>query len=678
MMRSLFSGVAGLKTHQTRMDVIGNNIANVNSTAYKSQSMVFNDLLYQTTQAASGANANTGRGGINPRQIGLGAKTGAITTAIETQGYAQTTNNPWDVMIEGDSFFIVNDGSQNFFTRDGSFTVDGAGNLVMSSLGYTVMGWQVDPETGDIRSDVVSALRVMSPENMKAEPEATTLAYMSGILDRTDTTINSTAGAVRTLTFFDAQGYQYTAKFSVHGTGNDDVFRVQLDDILDGNGISLVEKYNLANIYQLANFGENSTPVTTSKYPMADGVTYDLANDQFIVNLAMSQILEGYGDNAMIAAAGTDVSIQQVNGAAPTDGTVAEGANVTVGGKVTLTKAQLEAEPYNLIYNPDDKSYYTKGADGKAEKVEDVADWQAALAAMKGLDTVTVTGVTSDTDNPENITIEFTADFATTQESNLNAATGTFGVTLPNDEDHEKEILSQVYKVEDGDGKTYGIDFVGPDGSAQITMTESVNGNQLVFDHDTGKFSYIGSQGNNTATLTFSTAVSNLAGENIDLSQFSNIDIDFSSITNYGNGGKCTLEMTNGSLENSALGAGRKVGELSSIEIGQDGRITASYDNGLTKLLGQIAVAEFANASGLSKAGNNLYSATQNSGEFDGVGVDITANGGQMTSGVLEMSNVDLSSEFTTMITTQRGFQANSRIITVSDTMLEELVNLKR
>ncbi len=678
MMRSLFSGVAGLKTHQTRMDVIGNNIANVNSTAYKSQSMVFNDLLYQTTQAASGANANTGRGGINPRQIGLGAKTGAITTAIETQGYAQTTNNPWDVMIEGDSFFIVNDGSQNFFTRDGSFTVDGAGNLVMSSLGYTVMGWQVDPETGDIRSDVVSALRIMSPENMKADPEATTLAYMSGILDRTDTTINSTAGAVRTLTFFDAQGYQYTAKFSVHGTGNDDVFRVQLDDILDGNGISLVEKYNLSNIYQIANFGENSTPVTTSKYPMADGVTYDLANDQFIVNLAMSQILEGYGDNAMIAAAGTDVSIQQVNGAAPTDGTVAEGANVTVGGKVTLTKAQLEAEPYNLIYNPDDKSYYTKGADGKAEKVEDVADWQAALAAMKGLDTVTVTGVTSDTDNPENITIEFTADFATTQESNLNAATGTFGVTLPNDEDHEKEILSQVYKVEDGDGKTYGIDFVGPDGSAQITMTESVNGNQLVFDHDTGKFSYIGSQGNNTATLTFSTAVSNLAGENIDLSQFSNIDIDFSSITNYGNGGKCTLEMTNGSLENSALGAGRKVGELSSIEIGQDGRITASYDNGLTKLLGQIAVAEFANASGLSKAGNNLYSATQNSGEFDGVGVDITANGGQMTSGVLEMSNVDLSSEFTTMITTQRGFQANSRIITVSDTMLEELVNLKR
>ena len=107
MMRSMYSGVAGLKTHQTRMDVIGNNIANVNTTAYKSQSMVFSDLLYQTTQSASGANAATGRGGINPRQIGLGSKTGAISTAITQQGSAQSTNNPFDIMITGESFFIV-------------------------------------------------------------------------------------------------------------------------------------------------------------------------------------------------------------------------------------------------------------------------------------------------------------------------------------------------------------------------------------------------------------------------------------------------------------------------------------------------------------------------------------------------------------------------------------------
>ncbi len=115
MMRSLYSGVAGLKTHQTRMDVIGNNIANVNTTAYKSSSMTFSELMSQTTQKASGANATTGVGGTNAKQIGLGVKAGAINTAITTQGSAQSTGNPFDIMITGDNFFVVSNGSENFF-----------------------------------------------------------------------------------------------------------------------------------------------------------------------------------------------------------------------------------------------------------------------------------------------------------------------------------------------------------------------------------------------------------------------------------------------------------------------------------------------------------------------------------------------------------------------------------
>ena len=174
MMRSLFSGVSGLKTHQTRMDVIGNNIANVNTTAYKSSSMVFGELMSQTTQSASGPNAATGTGGINARQIGLGVKTGAINTNITTQGASQSTGNPFDIMINGDAFFIVNNGSENFFTRDGSFYVDGAGNLAMTSNGYNVMGWLVDEETMTIKQDNVSALRIMSAANLTYPPEETT------------------------------------------------------------------------------------------------------------------------------------------------------------------------------------------------------------------------------------------------------------------------------------------------------------------------------------------------------------------------------------------------------------------------------------------------------------------------------------------------------------------------
>ncbi|MBD5487610.1 MAG: flagellar hook-basal body complex protein [Lachnospiraceae bacterium] len=669
MMRSLFSGVAGLRTHQTRMDVIGNNIANVNTTAYKSQNMVFSDLLYQTTQAASGANDN-GRGGINARQIGLGAKTGAISTAITTQGSAQSTNNPWDIMIEGDSFFIVNNGSENFFTRDGSFTIDGAGNLVMANTGFKVMGWQVDPETGDIRQDVVSALQVMHPDNLNSNPEATSLAYVSGILDKTDTSINSTAGAIRTFQIFDAQGYAYTVKMSFHGIGSEDEFRVQLDDILDSTGVSLVKKYNLSNINQIANFGGDNTTSKTMLYQADNTATFD-GTSKFDIELPFSSILDGYSNNALVVAAGKNVTITN-----PGDGgTVTAGAenSVTVHGSVTLTRAQLESAPYNLRYDDATGQYYTKPETGTTGVP--VTDWTTAISAMglEGVSNVTVTPVTDGAAGE--MSVEFDATFTPTLDATRKD--NVFGITLemPND---EKEILKQVYHVEDGDGKTYTIEYIAPDGSAQITERTQTNGMSLVFDHDTGVFSYIGSAGSNTATLTFNSSASSLGGELIDLTQFNNVEIDFSSVTNYGNGGKCTLDITPGGKGGDTIGKGRAPGELIGIEVGQDGRITASYSNGLSKLLGQIAVAEFANPSGLSKAGDNLYSATMNSGDFDGVGKDITESGGKMTSGVLEMSNVDLSSEFTTMITTQRGFQANSRIITTSDTLLEELVNLKR
>ncbi len=666
MMRSLFSGVAGLRTHQTRMDVIGNNIANVNTTAYKSQNMVFSDLLYQTTQAASGAN-NT-RGGINPRQIGLGAKTGAISTAITQQGSAQSTNYPWDIMIEGDSFFIVNNGSENFFTRDGSFTVDGSGNLVMANTGFMVMGWQVDPETNDIRKDAVAALQVMHPDNLTSNPEATTLAYASGILDKKDPNINSTAGAIRTFQIFDAQGYAYTVKMSFHGIGSDDEFRVQLDDILDSTGVSLVKKYNLNNINQIATFGADGTESTTVLYNPDNAAKYN-GTDTFNVELAFSNILEGYSDNALVVAAGKNVTITT-----PADGgTVTAGSNVTVHGSVTLTRAQLEAEPYNLVYNEADGQYYSKPANGT--QGTPVTDWTTALAAM-GLEGVSNVNVNPVPDGAAGeMSVEFDAEFEATQNATRNG--NAFGITLKMPAD-EKEILKQVYHLEDGDGKTYNIEYIGPNGAAQITERVQSTGMKLMFDHDTGEFSGIGNVGSNSAMLNFNSSASSMGGELIDLGQFRNVEIDFSSIQNFGNGNKATVGFTPGGKGGDTVGKGRAPGELIGIEVGQDGRITASYSNGLSKLLGQIAVAEFANASGLSKAGDNLYSATMNSGDFDGVGKDITETGGKMTSGVLEMSNVDLSSEFTTMITTQRGFQANSRIITTSDTLLEELVNLKR
>lgn len=455
MMRSLFSGVSGLKTHQTKMDVIGNNIANVNTVGYKSQSITFQELLYQTTQQASGPNAEAGTGGTNAKQIGLGVTTGAINTNIETAGASQTTGNPFDIRITGDSFFIVNDGVTNYFTKAGAFYVDAAGNLAMTTTGYNVMGWQPDPtDPTVIKQDTVSALKILSSENLTVPPTATTKATASGIIDKNNTSLNSAAGAVYNLNFYDNLGYKYTAKFSIKPEDTAlGKYKISLNDVLDTKGKSIVPEGT--DISEMVGFGTNGT---------AD-LQYDAEKGDFI--------------------------------------------------------------------------------------------------SVNGADTCTL---------------------------------------------------------------DFNENFVMPNGAT--------------------------------------------------LNNFQNIEVDFTGTNTYDNNGTSTFGMASGDAKGND--AGKQMGNMIGVSVLTNGMIYGTYSNGDKKLLGQIAVASFTNASGLSKEGNNLYSETLNSGKFDGIGADVTSDSGSMSTGVLEMSNVDLSLEFTEMITTQRGFQASSRIITTSDSLLEELVNLKR
>jgi len=551
MMRSLYSGVSGLKTHQIKMDVIGNNIANVNTVAYKSQSITFSELMYQTTQSASGPNAETGTAGTNAKQIGLGVKSGAISTAISQSGSTQTTGNPFDIQIQGDSFFIVSDGSNNFFTRDGSFYVDAVGNLAMTSNGYNVMGWGVDETSGTIIKDTVKPLTVMSAANMTYPPEATTKAYVSGIIDKNDTLVHSEAGKIMNLGFFDSLGYAYTAKLSMKATGVEGQYSVELTDILDSNGKSV----------------KDTLPDVTlgSLTKIADAETLNVAS--------------GYTATA-----------------------------------TSVTTPDGDVINFSDLYN-------NETIDGMT-----MAERQKAVANAYGYNTF--------------------EEFAKVYGDN--------GSTI-------QELINNggnLSTIQDVSGNI-------------LKAGKQINGGLVQYDVATGEIQSVnGLQNNLSLNLDFGAAATQPAGP------FETISIDFSPSSNYNNNGTSTVSATSG--DTSGLGAGRKLGELSGVSVQNNGMIYASYDNGQSRLLGQIAVANFANASGLEKSGDNLYSATLNSGEFDGIGVDISADGGYMSTGVLEMSNVDLSAEFTEMITTQRGFQANSRIITVSDTLLEELVNLKR
>ncbi|MGC8779151.1 MAG: flagellar hook-basal body complex protein, partial [Candidatus Caldatribacteriaceae bacterium] len=180
MMRSLFSGVSGLKNHQTQMDVIGNNIANVNTVAFKASRVTFEDILSQTIEGARSPVAG-GTGGVNPTQIGLGMTISSVDT-IFTAGSLQTTDNPTDLAIQGDGFFVVSNGIQVYYTRDGSFSMSADGSLVTSS-GYRLQGWLAD---ADGKIDTTQALQnVVIPVGTQMKPKATENVLFEGNLDAT-------------------------------------------------------------------------------------------------------------------------------------------------------------------------------------------------------------------------------------------------------------------------------------------------------------------------------------------------------------------------------------------------------------------------------------------------------------------------------------------------------------
>lgn len=416
MMRSMYAGVSGLKAHQTRMDVIGNNIANVNTAGFKASRVTFKEMLSQTLSGAKAPQGN--RGGMNPQQVGLGVSLGSIDTNL-VQGNLQSTGLGTDLAIQGNGFFVVNNGTQNFYTRAGALTLDENGNLVNASNGYIMQGWMATNGIIDTNSPL-TGIRIPIGDTMA--PQASTEAVFAGNLNAADP-VEWTA----TIDIYDSQGQKHTLTLKFTHTGTDNVWTWTAS--IDGASLS-----------------SNTGTITFGGDGKVDTITF-----------------------------------------------------------------------------------------GEDEKVD------------------TVTGVTFD----------------------------------------------------------------------------------IVFNNGTDQ----------------------IAGFRLDLS--------------------AVTQMAGDNTLDGLYADGYSMGSLESFSIDNAGVITGSYSNGLTKAIGQIAIANFSNAGGLTRVGDTLFAESQNSGIAQ-IGAAGTAGRGKISAGTLEMSNVDLAEQFTDMITTQRGFQANSRIISTTDEMLQDLVNLKR
>lgn len=303
MMRSLYSGVAGLKTHQTKMDVIGNNIANVNTVGFKSSSVNFSDTFYQTMSAASGSNAETGTAGVNAKQIGLGSTVAAITTNITEPGGTSTTNRALDVAINGDSFLIVKSGGETYFTKSGALNVDDAGTLYCTTNGATVQGWLADSD-GNVVRDSVKDLTIMTEDNMYAAPTATENITLSGNIDKNDknlqlTTatqgINTKEGFRMTFTFYDRIGEEYTVQMYLQDSGTPGTYDLVVSDVCNSEGDSIFVKKTTTT----TNGVETTTYSATGVVVQLGGATYTV-NDNDIDKVTGKYTLSGTGTASQV------------------------------------------------------------------------------------------------------------------------------------------------------------------------------------------------------------------------------------------------------------------------------------------------------------------------------------------------------------------------------------------
>ncbi len=562
MLRSMFTAVSGLRNHQVRMDVVANNIANINTIGFKRSRVNFQDILSQTIQGASTPTTNLG--GTNPQQVGLGMTVSSIDTVF-TQGNLQLTGVNTDMAIQGNGMFILHDANGNeYYTRAGTFTLDGNGMLVNSSNGYKVQGWMAD-SSGNINTSS-SVEDIIIHTGTPIAPNATTQMTFEGNLDST------TYGTLS------ANSYTQTVTDSVNGT----VATITWTFTPTGN-------FGEWTVRGVLSGSTNPTWAFT-------GTSTDPATLEYTIQVQdRDDSVAGWNEGDVIfdtAPGATDtINFNDGLGSTATVNLIDTGDNMKDSTADITVAAPDTGNDITMSYTPSETH-------------------------------TTSINVYDDLGNAHTITLTFTHDPTPGNNNIWNwVASGT-----------------EVDTLNPGDG----------------TLTFNSNG------------TISNSTINNPIRVNVSPATSPL------LIGTSPSDLDFTSVTQYAADSSLIVASQDGYAS----------GTLTSFTVGNTGIITGIYSNGLTQDLAQVALAKFSNYEGLQKEGDNLFSATVNSlpsGRTEPDRLPANTNGlGSISAGMLEMSNVDIAQEFVDMITAERGFQVNSRSITTSDEILQEVINLKR
>lgn len=568
---TLFTGLSGLDVNQTKLNVVANNIANVNTVAFKSSRAIFKPQFYVTD--GGGSPPSSDFGGTNPSQRGMGAMVASIEKNF-TSGSIEPTGKATDLAIDGDGFFVVQSTDQKF-TRDGSFTLNSSNELVTTS-GDFVQGFGVDQNYNILPGKLSN---VTIPLGAATSAKATENVTMEGNLNA--------SGAV-------ASGASILASqdLTVLGGGAAPVGTTLLTD--------------------LASATATATPLFTA------GDTLDLAGkkggrdlptEQFTVTAASTVddlrtfMQDGLGINTTVPAS-ADPGVP-TPGVTLEAGTAANSARLVLAGNTGAENAL--AMPASAFASPAGASPFAFADATNAAGIASNAVGESVHTSFVAYDslgtpvTVSVTSVFEQAADTGNVW-RFYAECGDATNGQLAVGSGT--LTFSN----EGKLLTST-------GDTITVDRTGT--GAKTPMT---------------------------------------------------VKLDFSQMTSL-TSRDSELVMTQQD--------GSPIGTLNSFNIGADGTITGSFSNGLTRALGQVALATFNNSEGLVDVGGNMYVPGSNSG-VPIITAPLTLGSGSIRSGALELSNVDLSEEFINLIIATTGFSAASRVITTSDQLLTELLNSAR
>ena len=701
MLRSMYSGITGLRNFQDQLDVVANNIANVNTIGFKGSRTTFQSTLFQTL--AAGNAPQDLLGGINPMQIGLGSKIASIDKLM-TQGSPMSTGKTTDMMIQGEGFFILSDGVGQYYTRAGNFTRDYNGFFVDPASGMKLQGWtaRLTPDgqrivdTNDPIGDIqISSGQVMPAKQTSFVKLAHNLNAGVGIQDTT-IVIKSTLGEnipvrfsfERDLNNLNQNVYLWEAKildtnYNFSNLANNTSTaaltptqtingKVELDDYGKViNWVNYDEAGNPLSDTRISIFDVNGNIVGIDGEPVTIGTnnnnnTATLSGSIKLVDATTNELLYYNPEDIELSFSGNSftITLEDSQGQPITFISSTPTYDGTVGSFNELLSEGIVSGNYKLT------GLSIKGVDDS----NTISDGSFDLRSVRDVIQPPVAGEIKfvDMNNPTNFaTAEYISPKTTTSTVVYDSLGNSYNVYLNFTKINENTWFWEA-KLDDGtplykittdeqlvNDPANGVIAFDSNGNLAATNWSIVNGNIVQSGGTAGFWFDPAEQG---AALNPDVNPPSIAAAGPVM-----VSVNFQELTQFAAPHSIAVTEQDGNAQ----------GTLDSFAINTNGEIIGIFSNGLTAPLGQVALATFNNPEGLLEVGNSMYAMSSNSG-LPQIGVSGVGGRGSIIPGALEMSNVDLAEEFTNMIIAQRGFQANSRSITTADQILNELVNIKR